>query len=98
MSKHLAKYVVVEWQDSGGKDGVVWEFKDEWEIEPHTCYSVGVLVADTKEKLVIAQSWNDDQWGRLFVIPRRCVVSIERLELAAASPSQDNKDTKGDKT
>lgn len=79
MSKHLAKYVVVEWRDSGAVDGLVWQFKDDWECEVHTNYTVGVIVEDSSDKLVIAQSWNKDQWGRLFAIPKENVKSIEKL-------------------
>lgn len=61
------------------KEGTVWSFKDEWELEPHTCYTIGVLVTDTKQKLVVAQSWNDDQWGRLFVIPKGAIKEMEYL-------------------
>lgn len=73
------KPVVIEWLDSGSVDGVVWQFKDSYECDVHKCVTVGLLVERDDDKVVIAQSSNDDQWGRLFAIPAKAIVGIENL-------------------
>ena len=55
--------VYVKWLDSGSVDGVVWQFRDDWECSVHTCETVGVLVSKDDAELVLAQSMNEDQWG-----------------------------------
>jgi len=73
------KVVKIEWVDSGGND-TVWEYKEDWELTSHKCTSVGILVADDRDEVVICQSENNDQYGRLFVIPRGCIKSIKELK------------------
>jgi hypothetical protein len=77
--KHLAKYILVEWRDSGSVEGI-WQFKDEWQCEVHTCYTVGIEISNNKDKLVVAQSMNNDQWGRLFAIPKENIRQITELK------------------
>jgi len=74
----MGEIIKVEWLDSGGLDEV-WTFKDDWELHPHRIVSVGILVTDDKDKLVICQSENDDQYGRLFAIPKGCITSRRKL-------------------
>lgn len=71
--------VHVSWVDSGGVDGAVWHFKDEYDLKLHECESVGFLVENTKQHIIIAQSQNPDQWGRLFVIPKGAITKVVKL-------------------
>lgn len=73
------KMVLIEWDDSGAVDGQVWEFKDEWDCDVHLCKTVGFLVAKNKVATVVAQSENQDQWGRLFAIPNGCITRVTTL-------------------
>ena len=72
------KIVKINWLDSGSKYRN-WEFKDDWSLEPLECMSVGFLVEKTAKKVVIAQSDGQDEWGRLFVIPKGCITKIEEI-------------------
>ena len=74
------KVIKVEWLDSRGIDGI-WHFKEEWDLTSHRCVSVGILVADDRDEIIICQSKNDDQYGNLFVIPKNTIMSREDLEL-----------------
>lgn len=38
--------IYVKWLDSGSVDGLVWQFRDDWECSVHTCETVGVLVSE----------------------------------------------------
>ena len=76
----MSRLISVHWRDSGSVDGVVWQFKHDWTCDVHDCQSVGIEVENTKDKIVIAQSSNADQWGRLFAIPKENVISVKELE------------------
>jgi len=73
------KIVKIEWLDSGGNN-LIWEFKEEWQLTSHKITSIGILVADDKDEVIICQSESEDQYGRLFVIPRGCIKSIKELK------------------
>jgi hypothetical protein len=75
------KIVKVKWQDSGSVDGLVWQFKDDWTCGVHICCSVGYLVKDDVLEVVIAQSENSDQWGRLFSIPKSSILEMKAVKL-----------------
>lgn len=74
------RIVYIQWEDSASVDGVVWQFKDDWVCESHNCFTVGFLVSEDKNTVVVAQSENDDQWGRLFAIPKKSIIEIKELK------------------
>ena len=76
----MSKPVLIKWEDSGAIDGLVWQFKDDWECNIHECQSIGFLVSKDKRSVVLAQSENKDQYGRLFAIPTGCIISIKTLK------------------
>ena len=80
--------VYVKWLDSGSVDGVVWQFRDDWECSVHTCETVGVLVSKDDAELVLAQSMNEDQWGRLFAIPSKSIVDYKILRVKEQTNDQ----------
>ena len=94
----MSKMVLITWVDSGGVDGKVWDFKDDYDIHVLECQTIGFVVEETKQHMVVAQSQNPDQWGRLFIIPRGCITATQALSTdkklpepttPAATPSSD---------
>ena len=71
--------VYIRWLDSGSVDGHVWQFKDDWTCAIHECESVGILVKHDETEVVIAQSVNSDQYGRLFAIPTKSILSLDHI-------------------
>ena len=74
------KAVRVVWRDSALYRG--WQSYDG--CTPTLIESIGWLVEDTKDKLVIATSYDDNEdrgWAGLMVIPRECVVSKKVVKL-----------------
>ncbi len=68
------KAVYVRWRDSCSH--TKWQSYDGLKVM--VIESTGWLVEDTKDSLVIAQSYDDQkerQWADIMVIPRECVVS-----------------------
>lgn len=76
----VGNMVHIHWEDSGSVDGLIWQFKDSWECSVHDCNTVGYLVSKDKLQVVVAQSSNDDQWGRLFAIPLSSIVNVEEIK------------------
>jgi hypothetical protein len=72
------KIVKVSWLDSGGLVDM-WSFKEEDLPTVRVCSSVGYLVSKNSSRTVLAQSKNEEQWGRLLVIPTRSIIETERI-------------------
>lgn len=47
--------------------------------EPYIQYTVGYLVEDNDERLVLVSSWNADEgfWGEWTTIPSQCVLNVK---------------------
>ena len=73
------KIVVVEWLDSGGIVDM-WSFKDEELPTVRVCSTVGYLVSKNRLEVVLAQSENEEQWGRLITIPSKSVTKLKYFE------------------
>lgn len=71
--------IYIKWLDSGSVDGLVWQFKDDWEYKTHECETVGVFVEENEQEIIVAQSMNKDQWGRLFAIPKGSIIKTKKL-------------------
>ena len=68
------KIYEVIWIDSAA-DSRNWVNQHDIEdiaIAPE-CKSVGYLILEDKEKVVICTSINDFQYGRIFTIPKCCI-------------------------
>jgi hypothetical protein len=72
------KPVLVIWVDSGGAENI-WEPADDYTTEYAVVTSVGYLLVNDKDKVVICQSDGDIQVGGVFVIPKVAVKSISDL-------------------
>lgn len=82
--------VLVIWEDAtsngGWKSADIldgWIAEEAWKI-----HSVGYLLRDTKEYVVLAASWSkvDGQYGNLTRIPRALVRAMIRIEEPKETP------------
>lgn len=74
--------VEVVWVDSCSY-AEVWISKDlikDIPLTPSKCTTVGYLVQEDDNRVTIAQSINDGEYGRLFTIPRGCITNLTELE------------------
>lgn len=71
--------VLVKWQDITGAD-TAWMTKAEAaRMLPAVMTSIGVILEDNTELLVLASTWEEgeDLFSEVFVIPRAVVLSIK---------------------
>ena len=62
----------IEWEDSTSGQG--WEYKNEITKPKNLkCKSVGFLVKETKNTLMLATSENKYQFGAIWTIPKGCI-------------------------
>lgn len=74
--------VTVRWVDSACR--VAWRDLEELEEDkPTTCETMGWLVKEEKEYVIVAASRDDvnDRWADSTSIPRGCVLGIQALSL-----------------
>jgi len=74
------RMVMVSWVDSSAVPQI-WEYRDEYDDSLVEEHSVGYLISDDDEKVVICQSYSEHQYGQVFRIPRGCVTEINELRL-----------------
>lgn len=67
--------VVVTWNDAFAQPG--W---DDYEEGPLECVSTGFLIRDSKESIVLAQNFNQFQFGEYMTIPKGMVKKIKKLK------------------
>lgn len=74
--------IEITWIDSGGQEGRVWDFKDNytWPRDEHK--SIGYVLGKKKGYLYIAQSLTKDQVGRVFRIPLSCITKVKKVRAA----------------
>lgn len=72
------------WIDAYAENHWSWEAP---EIEPQRCVSVGYLVAESDDYLLLAGTLGlgDRQSNARFAIPKGCVLERERLDTARAT-------------
>jgi len=71
--------VLVEWLDSCSP---VRKWQDPDAMKTYTvaqCRSVGWIISESKERIVLASSVAPDEVGEVTAIPRSCVVKRRRL-------------------
>lgn len=76
MKKH--QIVEVMWLDSMGSN-VMWEWQDTYDDSLHPIKTIGYFIKQTKDAIIICQSVHDDQYGRVYRIPRGCVKEVKQL-------------------
>ena len=76
------KLYLIKWNDSATMRG--WFDKRDMpkEATPLECVTVGWVVRENDDEIVLAASRNEDQWGGLWIVPRSCVYL--KLELNVA--------------
>jgi hypothetical protein len=67
--------VRVDWIDSTQQFG--W---GEYQETDMLCTSVGILVEKRKDKIVLAQSWSEEQLATYMTIPMVAVLKIRTLK------------------
>lgn len=77
-----SKIVYVEWVDIVSTDGG-WHTTEELDVwiesEPNIVHQIGFVYADTKDYLVLVDSFFDENVnGYAVKIPRGCIIKIER--------------------
>lgn len=77
--------VLVQWTDAHADRSGTWVRFDGIEDEPLIVSTVGVLLPKTVKRghLSIAQSYFDEFYDHVLHIPKKMVISIDRLSLAA---------------
>jgi hypothetical protein len=65
------KLVLVQWIDAYHLDG--WQFGAIPSAKFDPCWSVGFLMDETKEGIILAQTWFDGDCGNLIGIPKKMI-------------------------
>lgn len=74
------KIVIVEWEDSFSVAG--WHDREEMkEQNPSKCVSVGVLLNETSEKLVVCPNLSHFNVADIMSIPKKCVTKLRQLKI-----------------
>ena len=77
MPTSLGKGVIVEWVDARSTDA--WEDADDPIVEPLRCRTRGMLIAETDNKIVVAQTvGHDGSRCGTIAIPKVCITSVKR--------------------
>jgi len=71
------KLVLVEWVDAYHKDA--WQFGAPTTGTFDPCWSIGFLMDDTKQGVVLAQTWFDSDCANLIGIPKGMIKKMTVL-------------------
>ena len=71
------KLVLIEWIDAYHQDG--WQFGTIPVANFDPCFTVGFLMDNTKEGVVIAQTWFDGDCANLIGIPKKMITKMTVL-------------------
>ncbi len=73
--------VLVVWEDATALDDDRWvAVKKEYTYEPAMINTVGFLLSDTKQGVIITSHWNTDHTGPVDQIPRGMIRKVTRLK------------------
>lgn len=81
MKKTKLKCVSVEWVDSSSEHG--WATGEGSSKQSLACHSVGYVVEDTPERLVISGHYAEEvthSWHSPMAIPKVAIVSLKRFK------------------
>jgi hypothetical protein len=71
----------IEWVDSHSFADGPWHFVEDVELmQISTCISVGKLVKESDDMLVIAGSWTRDQYDGVMAIPKVSITQKRELK------------------
>lgn len=88
--------VMVTWVDAATDNG--WTDTDEaHDFVPPVCQTIGYLVADKPDHVVLAQTHGGNEMGNRWTIPRGMVSSVRTLELGGDYAPDKGEDGKKNK-
>lgn len=87
VNKSLNRLVLVVWKDITARADWVGSYEEVLEeIQPIRCVTVGWIILDTKDTLILADSATQDRTlGGTTAIPKGVVVSIEEVRRESAA-------------
>lgn len=72
--------VLVEWEDATVLDDAAWCDKTEHHYKPKHFISVGFLLYDGKEGVILTSAWSQDMVAARDQIPRGMVRKVKKLK------------------
>ena len=72
--------VLVTWEDATAPDATPWVDNKDHKYVPKIFTSVGFLLHDSKEGIIITGSWAEDQVGSRDQIPRGMIRKLVKLK------------------
>lgn len=73
--------VVVEWEDARDLAIAPWNDVQEWEYNPCIVHTVGFVIYDGPEGLILTNSLHDTQTGPVNQIPRAMIRSVREYPI-----------------
>lgn len=77
MGKYKYKLIEIEWDDAQTDDG--WEEAPD-DLEPALAITVGFLIRETKDHLLIASTYDEKHTNARLQIPKKMIVSRKELK------------------
>lgn len=71
------KTVIVKWRDSNIFNEQWGEDEEEFEVSEIT--SIGFLIKDEKDRIVIAREKVGEDWRGIIAIPRENIISLDSI-------------------
>lgn len=75
------RIVVVEWEDARDLAVERWNPTQEWVYDPCIVTTVGIVLYDGVEGLILTNSMHDSETGPVNQIPRRMIRSVRDYPL-----------------
>jgi hypothetical protein len=80
-TKTIPPMVLVTWEDATTRDDGTWvEHADKQEYKPQIMHTVGFLLYEGKEGVIVTDTWNEDQMSPRDQIPRGMIRKLTRLK------------------
>jgi len=71
--------VMVVWEDAKTLDATSWVENRDHTYKPHLVFSVGFLLSDTENGVILTQAWNPELIGARDQIPKSMIRSMTFL-------------------
>jgi hypothetical protein len=73
--------VIIDWDDSCALDGGIWHDKEAVEeLKSHKCRSIGWVVKENKDCVVLVSSTSDHQFSGDICIPKSAIKKRKKLK------------------
>jgi hypothetical protein len=73
--------VLIEWEDATAVEDDRWvEVKKEYKYTPAMIQTVGFLLHDSDQGVIVTAHWNEDHTGPVDQIPRGMIRRVKRLK------------------